>query len=832
VSSNSIAGLLVQPDGKIITAGNAVTGGLRDILTVRYNTDGSPDNTYDNDGIATTNIETDFVNGIALQPDGKLVVCGRVFLAADPPLKFLSVRFTTSGALDPTYNGTGWVSTRVAPIGVSGAAAALIQSDGKIVLAGFNEDLPDADMALARYTTTGALDPTFDIDGLLTVELGNTSERAAKIALQPDGKIVAVGDSFSAGFLDATLERFNANGTIDTSFGSQGSVAIHFPDENSWASDVEIQADGKIVVAVNSFEHGKYIVARFDSTGDLDSTFGNAGIAVVQVGATNDVVYDLAIQADGKIVAAGGSFDTTSDNSLIRLNSNGSPDTSFGSMGKVRIPDGDLSQVIRSIAIDGSGRIYAAAGNLSGSSTGNTQFTVMRLSSTGSLDPTFGGGIVHTPFTSQGFATALALQNDGKVVVAGMGWEAYPLARYNTNGSLDTSFDGDGKVVTPIQPGAFCELRGLVIQPNGKIVVAGTFPDVLKTDASILRYNSDGTPDASFGTGGKVVTALSSISNWFQSLVIRPNGKLVAGGASSNGMNYDFTLAQYIGDAASNRSPFDFDGDGKTDIGIFRPNGPASEWWVNRSSTGQTFALQFGASTDRITPADYTGDGKADIAFFRPSSGEWYVLRSEDFSFFALPFGTNGDVPVPADYDADGKADFAVFRPSSSTWFISQSSGAPTRIEQFGATGDQPVVADYDADGKADIGIFRPAAGGAEWWIQRSTAGLLALQFGASTDRAVQGDYTGDGKADVAVWKPSTGEWFIVRSEDFSFYGFPFGVSTDVVAPGDYDGDGKFDATVFRPSNATWFIARTTAGTQIVQFGATGDRPIPNAFVP
>ena len=279
-------------------------------------------------------------------------------------------------------------------------------------------------------------------------------------------------------------------------------------------------------------------------------------------------------------------------------------------------------------------------------------------------------------------------------------------------------------------------------------------------------------------------------------------------------------------------APFDFDGDRKTDVGIFRPHTLSADWWINRSSTGETFALRFGAPTYPIVPADYTGDGKVDIAYFIPFSGEWFVLRSEDFSFFSVPFGAHADIPAPADYDADGKADFAVFRPSSSTWYISQSSGAPTRIFQFGSTGDAPVVADYDADGKADVGIFRQATGGAEWWIDRSSAGLLAMQFGANTDKAVQGDYTGDGKADIAIWRPSTGQWLIVRSEDFSFYGFPFGINGDVVAPGDYDGDGKFDATIFRPSNALWFISRTSAGIQIVQFGADGDRPLPNAFVP
>lgn len=285
---------------------------------------------------------------------------------------------------------------------------------------------------------------------------------------------------------------------------------------------------------------------------------------------------------------------------------------------------------------------------------------------------------------------------------------------------------------------------------------------------------------------------------------------------------------------AQNRAPFDYDGDNKTDLSIFRP-GPG-EWWALRSSNGSNFALQFGNSTDKLVPADYTGDGKTDVAFWRPSNGNWFILRSEDFSFFAFPFGTTGDVPVPADYDGDGKADAAVYRESSLTWFISRSSGG-TDIIGFGAAGDKPVVADYDGDAKADIAIFRPngASGPAasEWWVRRSSnASVLALQFGSSTDKAVQGDFTGDGKADVAFWRPSNGNWFVLRSENFSFFAFPFGANGDVPVPGDYDADGKIDAGVFRPSNQNWFIQRSTAGTLIQAFGIAGDIPTPSAYIP
>ncbi|CAN5212122.1 hypothetical protein BH10ACI1_BH10ACI1_23230 [soil metagenome] len=317
----------------------------------------------------------------------------------------------------------------------------------------------------------------------------------------------------------------------------------------------------------------------------------------------------------------------------------------------------------------------------------------------------------------------------------------------------------------------------------------------------------------------------SSIAVSGETVIIGSKDEYTTAGNSFAGAAYIFKFGG---------SPFDFDGDDKTDISIFRPSN--GQWWINRSSDTQTQAFTFGANGDRIMPGDFTGDGKTDIAFYRPvnfPNNNWYILRSETYTFYAFPFGNSTDLPTVGDFDGDGRADQAVFRPSTATWYI-QNAYVQTTILQFGQTGDVPAVADYDGDGKSDIAIFRPnGANGAEWWYLKSaTNQVTALQFGISTDKPVQGDFTGDGKADIAVWRPSNGNWFILRSEDFSFYSFPFGTSGDVPAPGDYDGDGKFDAAVFRPTNTTWYVNRSTAGTLIQQFGIAGDKPVPNAFVP
>ena len=291
--------------------------------------------------------------------------------------------------------------------------------------------------------------------------------------------------------------------------------------------------------------------------------------------------------------------------------------------------------------------------------------------------------------------------------------------------------------------------------------------------------------------------------------------------------------------AAPGTAVFDFDGDGQTDVSVFRrnpssfapnrgPEGSTSQWWILNSSNSSNYAAAFGQPDDIAVPADYTGDGRADIAFYRPSTSQWFILRSEDQSFFAFPFGASGDIAAPGDFDGDGKADPAVFRPGNATWFILRSSDGQTATVQFGVAEDLPTVADFDGDGMDDIAVFRPSV--SQWWQLRSSAGTIAYAFGETGDTTAVGDYTGDGKADVAFFRPSNSTWYVLRSEDSSFFAFPFGTAGDVAAPGDYDGDGKTDAAVFRESNLTWFILGSTSGFEAVQFGSAGDQPVPSVF--
>ena len=262
----------------------------------------------------------------------------------------------------------------------------------------------------------------------------------------------------------------------------------------------------------------------------------------------------------------------------------------------------------------------------------------------------------------------------------------------------------------------------------------------------------------------------------------------------------------------SAQTPFDFDGDSKSDQAVFR----SGIWYLLQSQLGFT-GLQFGFATDKITPADFDGDGKTDIAVFR--DGVWYLLRSQ-LGFTAVQFGQANDIPVPADYDGDGKADVAVYR--GGIWYILQSQLGFTGF-QFGVSTDKPVPADFDGDGKTDAAVYRDGV----WYMLRSQLGFTAVQFGIASDKPVVGDYDGDGKADQAVYR--SGIWYLLQSTA-DFTGSQFGIASDIPVAADYDGDGKTDIAVFR--DGFWYLLRSQQGFTAVQFGTTNDKAIPAAYVP
>lgn len=314
-----------------------------------------------------------------------------------------------------------------------------------------------------------------------------------------------------------------------------------------------------------------------------------------------------------------------------------------------------------------------------------------------------------------------------------------------------------------------------------------------------------------------------------------PEGSIFAGP-----LNTAFRIS-YIGGDGNDvvitrvpRAPFDFDGDGKSDIATYASN----TWHVMQSSSGSTSVTQFGLPSDQIAPADFDGDNRSDIAVFRPSNGVWYVLNSASSTVSITQFGADGDMAVPNDFDGDGRADIAVYRPSNGAWYQLRSLSNQFFAQQFGTIGDKPQIADFDGDGIGDLAIFRPSNG--YWYFMLSgNNSFFAFPWGIATDIPVPADYDGDGRTDAAVFRPSAdpvqADFFILKSVDLApIYG-NWGIPGDLPAVGDYDGDGRADLSVVRPNlnqslPDNWYLQQTTAGFRAQSF-IRSSRPVPGAYV-
>jgi uncharacterized delta-60 repeat protein len=408
-----------------------------------------------------------------------------------------------------------------------------------------------AALTASVYAAAGDLDPSFDRDGR-QVFSSTSDDRGFALALQNDGKIIIAGDTDFLGASDVLLLRFNVGGSPDLTFNTTGRRIYNEPEAEDHGRAVTVQPNGRIVVAgySNLFGTNDVLLLRFHANGSLDLTFDNDGRRIFSSANSDDRAFAVAVQpGDGKIVVAGyTNLLGTNDVLVMRFNANGSVDTTFDSDGRVVIngPGNDIGQAL---ALQADGKIVVAGYT---NVLGDNDFLVVRLNVNGSLDGTFNGDgrQIIRGFGGNDRAQAVRMQSDGKIILAGYtnaaGNNDFAVARLNANGSLDVSFDVDGRQIVN-GFGGDDRAQAVAVQPDGKIVLAGYTNAAGNNDFALARLTPNGSLDAAFGVGGRVVTRGFGGDDRAQAVAIQPtDGKIVAAGYTNGLGTNDVAVARYL----------------------------------------------------------------------------------------------------------------------------------------------------------------------------------------------------------------------------------------------------------------------------------------------
>jgi uncharacterized delta-60 repeat protein len=614
---------------------------------VRYNTNGSLDSTFNGTGKVTTPIGAtyDAAFALAVQADGKLVAAGYSQNGTNDD--FAVVRYNTNGSLDSTFNGTGKVTT---PIGTSTdvARALAVQPDGKLVAAGYSHNGSNDDFAVVRYNTDGTLDTTFNGTGKVTTPIGSFGGDARALAVQADGKLVAAGGSYNGSNFDFAVVRYNTNGSLDTTFNGTGKVTTPIGAANDVAYALVVQADGKLV-AVGYSVNGTtddFAVVRYTTDGQVDTIYPPGVVTNSDLFATG-----LAQQSDGKLLVSGGGA-VDNEAKVARYLEDGTLDTSFGSGGIVSIDFSSPTQYFEDVLQQQPDGKVVAAGKL------DDDFLITRFFSNGLLDGTFGtGGSATTDFGGDEGAQFILQQGDGKLVAVGTTFIAgdwdFALARYTASGALDLSFNGSGKVVTDFGGTQFDIAESAVLQSDGKILVGGRTGTFTDSDIIVARYNTDGSLDSSFGTGGKVAfTVLVSQDNI--DLVLDPDGRILVSATGYDGASVPYAVLARLNADGSLDSSFGSGGVAVGPYGFFR--------YLVRESTGRLIVA--GDTEETATSvfklARFDRNGALDPTF---GSGGVFLLSFEGELYGDLILQSDGKVVTAGD---DYTAGAAVVRLQSS----------------------------------------------------------------------------------------------------------------------------------------------------------------------
>jgi uncharacterized delta-60 repeat protein len=665
--------IIAQPDGRLLMVGS-FDGTSQDFGLARFNVDGSEDLTFDVDGRVHTDFfgNGDEANAIALQTDGKIVVAGSAYNNDANRNEFALARYNANGSLDNSFSGDGRVTTDF--LGEADYATAVaLQADHKIVVAGYAWNGTNYDFALARYTDTGILDTAFSGDGKLVTDLTTQSDRAYALVLVGD-KLVVVGEARNGLNYDFATARYNADGTLDTSFGDAGKVLTDFESSTDGGRAVALQQDGKLIVAGFAEVEGDndFAMVRYSAAGVLDESFGAAGKVNTDFYGDDDYGYGIALEPlSGDLTLAGYILNgTQNDFAVAHYNSNGTLDNGFGVEGKVVTDYGGRSEWGYGLVRQGDGKLVLAGYMLT---IAGSDFAMARYTDAGALDLGFSedGWVITNLFGSSDQGLAAAMQPDDKLVVAG--WVEgldntdFAVARYYSNGSRDLSFDNDGRVVTDIN-GNYDYAYAAAVQPDGRIVVAGAANNGWDDDFALVRYNSDGSLDATFDLDGRVISYYGEENDSIYALLVQPDGKLVVAGEVGTANGQDFALARYNADGSLDSS----------------------------FGTGGWVVTNFFGDDDHARALVRQADGKLLVA--------GYVYTGTEYDIALARYTANGILDTT--FDGDGRVVTDVSGDDVGHALALQGDGQILVAGwSFTGTNDDFVLLRYNANGSLDTGF-------------------------------------------------------------------------------------------------------------------------------
>ncbi len=621
-----LRGSAIQADGKIVLVGGMQKVSEKNFFVTRLNANGTLDTSFGTGGMqnydATGTGTDDNAVSVAIQSDGKIVIFGDINSIAGLS-DYGILRINSDGSIDTSFGTNG-----VVRIDISGAGsyeqpnALALQSDGKIILTGASTTAGNANFTTVRLNTNGSLDAGFGAGGIVMTDVngGGFSDYARDVLIQSDGKIVVTGSiEATAGNWDIGLVRYNVNGTLDAGFGAGGIVLTDISGTvlQDDGFSLDIQVDGKIVVGGSTYALGNSDIAvlRYTTNGTLDNTFGTGGITVVDVSGTSttDMIYSMLLQSDGKILANGFSVIGGKNYfSATRINTNGTLDAGFAT-GGISIVDASrlaLDNYSLTSVINSTGELFFSGNFQQGA---QSHAVVAKLSSSGSVDTSFASSgykdlIDYESYDSYDDPFGHIVFPDQKIMTAGIENSIVALKKFNSDGSVDSSFGLGGKAVVDLDSIgiSFPVINTFAVQSDGKILLAGYY----LANFLLIRLNADATVDSSFGTNGAAIKDINGIDR-ASVIGFQSDGKIIVAGDAG----FDFTVARFNANGSidnsfgtAGASSIDISGSGSVDI----PR--AMKVQSDDKIVVSGITMGGGADPD-MTAVRFNGDGSIDNSF-------------------------------------------------------------------------------------------------------------------------------------------------------------------------------------------------------------------------